>query len=203
MPCESLEPAKAALTRPPTRRSRNRALAQRLLVIHQKGVQAQLQRILLTEESGFSPLPIVVRIDAPVGHIVILWACWTHDHLPAVSAVWSEGPLPFHCQDHPIHSGNVVTVLEHLLCEVLGRMIIIWDGSPIHRSHTIRDFLTNGVSQRLHREHLLAYVPDLYPDEDDWQQLKGIERRNLCCLHLPPLRHELCHTVRRSQRNHV
>jgi hypothetical protein len=31
----------------------------------------------------------------------------------------------------------VVTFLEHLLREVPGRLVFIWDGSPIHRSHTI------------------------------------------------------------------
>jgi hypothetical protein len=36
-------------------------------------------------------------------------------------------------------SGDVVAFLQYLLREVLGRMILIWNGSPIHRSHTIEE----------------------------------------------------------------
>ena len=78
--------------------------------------------------------------------------------------------------------------MEHLLREVPGRMVIIWDGSPIHRSHTIQEFLANGASQRLHLERLPAYAPELNPDEGFWQQLKGVELRNVCCFDLRHLR---------------
>ena len=90
--------------------------------------------------------------------------------------------------------------LEHLLREVPGRMVIIWDGSPIHRSHTIKEFLANGASQRLHLERLPAYAPELNPDESIWQQLKGVELRHLCCFHLPHLRRELRDAVKRVRR---
>jgi transposase len=67
----------------------------------------------------------------------------------------------------------VVAFLEHLLREVPGQMVIIWDGSSIHRSHTSKEFLANGASPRLHLARLPAYAPELNPGEDLWQQLKG------------------------------
>jgi transposase len=166
----------------------------------QKGAAAQQQTILFIDESGFYPLPSVVRTYAPMGQTPILPEWWTRDHLSAISAISPEGKLYFHCQDHAIHSGDVVAFLEHLLREVPGRMVLIWDGSPIHRSHTIQEFLANGAVQRLHLERLPAYAPELNPDEGVWQQLKGVELRNLCCFDLPHLRRELRDAVKRVRR---
>jgi hypothetical protein len=141
----------------------------------QKGAAARHQTILFIDESGFYPLASVVRTYAPVGQTPILRERWTRDHLSATSAISPEGNLYFHCQDHAIASGDVVACLEHLLREVPGRMVLIRDGSPIHRSHTIEEFLANGAAQRLHLERLPAYAPELNPDEGVWQQLKGVE----------------------------
>lgn len=58
---------------------------------------------------------------------------------------------------------------------------MIWDGSPIHRSQTIKAFLAGGAAHRLHLERLPAYAPELNPDEGIWQYLKHVELRNLCC----------------------
>jgi transposase len=79
-------------------------------------------------------------------------------------------------------------------------MVIIWDGSPIHRSHTIKEFLANGASPRLHLERLPAYAPELNPGEGLWQQLKGVELRNVCCFNIPHLGHELCDAMKRVRR---
>lgn len=167
---------------------------------HQKRAQEQQQTIFFIDESGFYPLPSVVRTYAPVGHTPILREWWTRDHLSAISAISPEGKLYFHCQDGALDSEDVIAFLEPLLREVPGRMVVIWDGSPIHRSQTIREFLANGASHRLHLERLPAYAPELNPDESVWQQLKGVELRNLCCFHLLHLRRELRAAVQRVRR---
>jgi hypothetical protein len=110
----------------------------------------------------------------------------TRDHLSAISAISPEGKLYFHSQDCALNSADVVAFLEHLLREVPGRMVIIWDGAPIHRSQTIKEFLTNGAAHRLHLERLPAYAPELNP--------------NVCCFHLPQLRGELQDAVKRVRR---
>jgi transposase len=166
----------------------------------QKGAAAQQQTILFLDESGFYPLPSVVRTDAPMGQTPILREWWTRDHLSAISAISPEGKLYVHCQDHALDSDDVVAFLEHLRREVPGRMVLIWDGSPIHRSHTIQAFLANGAAPRLHLERLPAYAPELNPDEGVWQQLKGVELRNVCCVDLPHLHRELRDAVKRVRR---
>jgi transposase len=129
-----------------------------------------------------------------------LHECWTRDHLSAISAISPAGKLYFHCQDRALNSTDVVAFLEHLLREVPGRMVLIWDGAPIHRSHLIQEFLATGAAHRLHLERLLAYAPELNPGEGLWQQLKGVELRNMCCGNLPQLWHELRNAVRRVRR---
>jgi transposase len=142
----------------------------------------------------------VVRTYAPVGQTATLREWCTRDHLSAISALSPQGKLYFHSQDRTINSDDVVAFLEHLLREVPGRIVIIWDGAPIHRSHTIREFLTNGASQRLHLERLPAYAPELNPGEGLWQQLKGVELRHVCGVDLPHLRGALRDAVKRVRR---
>jgi transposase len=175
-------------------------VARRHLAGHQKGAQEQQQRIFFIDESGCYPLPSVVRTSAPIGQTPIVRDWWTREHLSAISAISPEGKLYFHCQDGALHSEDVIAFLEHLLREVPGRLVIIWDGSPIHRSQTVKEFLANGAAQRLHVERLPAYAPELNPDGGLWQQLTGVELRNLCCLNLPHLRRELRDAVKRVRR---
>jgi transposase len=156
--------------------------------------------MLFIDESGFYPLPRVVRTDAPVGQTPILREWWTRDHLAAISAISPEGKLYFSCQDRAMTSEDVTAFLEHLLREVPGRLVIIWDGAPMHRSRVIQEFLANGAAQRLHVARLPAYAPELNPGEGLWGHLKGVELRNVCCFTIRHLRNELLDAVKRVRR---
>jgi transposase len=135
-----------------------------------------------------------------VGQTPILREWYTRDHLSAISAISPEGKLYFHCQDQAINSDDVVAFLEHLLREVSGRLVVIWDGAPIHRRQVIREFLAHGAAPRLHLERLPTYAPALNPGEGLWHHLKGVERRNLCCFNIPHLRRELRDALKRVRR---
>ncbi len=161
---------------------------------HPKGAEAQQQTILFIDESGVYPMPSVVR---PMRHAPMLREWCTRDHLSAISAIAPEGKVYFHSQDRTFNADDVVAFLEHLLREVSGRMVIIWDGAPIHGSHTIQEFLTNGAAPRIHLEHLPADAPELSPDEGLWQQLTGAERRQVCCFTIPHLWGDLRDAVKR------
>ena len=182
------------------RRGGHCALARRHLAGLQKGVQDQGESIFFIDESGFYPVPSIARTYAPVGQTPIFWEWCTRDHLSAISAISPEGKLYFHSQDRALNSDDVVAFLAHLLREVPGQIVMIWDGAPIHRSHIIKEFLANGASQRLPLERLLAYAPELNSGEGLWQQLKGIEWRHVCGFDIPHLRHELRDAVKRVRR---
>ena len=65
--------------------------------------------------------------------------------------------------------------------QIPGKLLVIWDGSPIHRGRAVKDFLASGASPRLQLEQLPGYAPDLNPDEGVWKHLKCVELKNLCC----------------------
>jgi transposase len=66
------------------------------------------------------------------------------------------------------------------------RLLVIWDGSPIHRRAEVSEFVaeTKGV---VRAERLPSYAPDLNPVEWLWRHLKEVELRNLTCLDLDQL----------------
>jgi hypothetical protein len=142
----------------------------------------------------------VVRTYAPRGQTPILREWWTRDHLSASSAISPDGKWYVHCQEHALNSEDVVAFLAHLLREAPGRMVIIWDGAPMHRSHLMQEFLANGAAKRIHRERLPAYAPELNPGEGLWQPLTGVERRHVCGFNIPHLRGERRAAVKRVRR---
>ena len=81
--------------------------------------------------------------------------------------------------------------LKHLMRQIPGKLLVIWDGSPIHRGGAVEDFLASGAARRLQLERLPGYAPDLNPDEGIWKHLKCVELKNLCCQSLAELRFEL------------
>ena len=86
---------------------------------------------------------------------------------------------------------DVVRFLRHLLRHIRGKLLVIWDGAPIHRAEVIKDFLTQGGAVRIWLEQLPAYPPELNAEEGIWNLLKRAELRNLCCDDLAELRLEL------------
>lgn len=87
--------------------------------------------------------------------------------------------------------------MKHLLRQIAGKLLIIWDGLPAHRGQAIKDFLSAGATQRIHLEQLPGYAPDLNPIEGIWQYLKYVEMKNLCCHTLDDLRYELRKAIAR------
>jgi transposase len=146
---------------------------------------------LFVDQSGFYLLPTVVRTYAPVGQTPILHEHLSRDHLSVISAITMEGKLLMMEQERSFKSQDVVRFLRHLLGQIPGKLLVIWDGSPIHRGQAVKDFLASGASSRLKLEQLPGYAPDLNPDEGIWKHLKYVELKNVCCQSLWELKVEL------------
>ena len=140
------------------------------------------------DESGFRPLPAVVRTYAPKGETPVLREWLTRDHLSAISGMTPAGELYLLLQDHAFKGPEVVQFLQRLLEQVPGKLLIVWDGHPTHRSRVVKEFLATGAAQRLWIEPLPGYAPELNPEEGIWGYLKHVELRNLVCLSLEHLR---------------
>jgi transposase len=126
-----------------------------------------------------------------VGQTPILHEHLSREHLSVISAITLEGKLFMMEQQRSFKSQDVVRFLRHLLGQIPGKLLIIWDGSPIHSGRAVKDFLSSGASRRLKLERLPGYAPDLNPDEGVWKHLKYVELKNLCCQSLKELKVEL------------
>jgi transposase len=111
----------------------------------------------------------------------------TRDHLSAISGITLDGRLFMQVRPVSYDAAAVVGFLRDLLRKVSGKIVVIWDGSPIHRGNEIKAFLKRGAAKRLHLEQLPGYAPDLNPDEGIWNYLKLVELGNVCCANLDQL----------------
>jgi transposase len=143
------------------------------------------------DQSGFYLLPTVVRTYAPVGQTPVLHEQLTRDHLSVISAITLEGKLYMMDQERAFKRPDVVRFLRHVLRQMPGKLLVIWDGSPIHSGQAVKDFLASGAAHRLKLEQLPGYAPDLNPDEGVWKHLKYVELKNVCCQNLSELKEEL------------
>ena len=156
---------------------------------------------MLCGQSGFYLLPAVVRTYAPVGKTPVLRENLTRDHLSAMNGITLEGKLYMIEQDRAFKGEGVVRFLKHLMRQISGKLLVIWDGSPIHRGRAVKNFLASGAASRVQLEQLPGYAPDLNPDEGIWKHLKYVELKNLCCQSLAELRVELRKAKKRLRHN--
>lgn len=139
----------------------------------------------------------MVRTYAPRGRTPVIRERLTHDHLSAISAITPEGKLYLAVREHALTGVEVVRFLRHLLQHIPGKLLVVWDGSPIHRGQVVKDYLADGGGRRIYLERLPAYAPELNPDEGVWSYLKQVELRNVSCPSIPHLRTELCRAKER------
>lgn len=147
--------------------------------------------IVWVDEAGFYLLPMAVRTWAPHGQTPVLRVKLTRGHLSAISGITLDGRLFMQVRRASYDAVAVVAFLRVLLRKIRGNILLIWDGSPIHRAQEIKDFLKRGAAKRLQLEQLSGYAPDLNPDEGIWNYLKRVELGNLCCRDLDELSTQL------------
>ena len=98
-----------------------------------------------------------------------------------------------------IRAPQVVEFLEHLLRHLPGKLLVIWDGLPGHRSRLVKDFVA-AQKGRLELERLPAYAPELNPVEYLWGHLKHHELPNFCPKNLGELSIHAIRVLRRLRR---
>lgn len=160
--------------------------------------------LVFTDEAGFYLLPGVVKTYAPKAKSPVISEWQTHDHLAVMGAVTREAKLYSMVRDEPFTGLHVEGFLWHLIRHLGPRLLVIWDGSPIHRRANVKEFLASREGRGVHIEPLPPYAPDLNPVEGVWQQLKHVELRNVVCLDLDELHLELDAAIARlRQKPHL
>lgn len=137
-----------------------------------------------------------MRTYAPEGETPVLrYRYW--EHLSVISAITPDGKLYTMTRDTAFDGPAIVEFLKHLLRHLPGKLLVVWDRLPAHRSRVIKDFLRAGGAERIYLAQLPSYAPDLNPDEGVWNYLKRVELGNVCCHHLAELRDELRKAIAR------
>jgi transposase len=158
--------------------------------------------LVFEDESGFYLLPGVVRTYAPAGLTPVLREKQTRDHLSVMGGMTPEGKVYTLARQESLNGLHSIEFLVHLGHVAGGRLLVIWDGSPIHRRAEVQEFVA-GTRGGVWLEALPGYAPDLNPwDEGGWHHLKNVELRNRVCLDLEQLHEEFHLAVGRLRRKH-
>jgi transposase len=121
------------------------------------------RRVLVFEdESGFYLLPGVVRTYAPEANTPVLREKQTRDHLSVMGGMTPAGKVYTLVRQESFTGLHSVEFLQHLLRVAGARLLVIWDGSPIHRRGMVTDFVA-GTRGKVWLEALPGYAPDLNP----------------------------------------
>ena len=160
--------------------------------------------LVFTDESGFYLLPGTVRTYAPQGQAPVIKEWQTRDHLSVMGGITRDAKFYCLVRRKSLNGLHTVEFLKHLMRYLGRRLLVIWDGSPIHRRVDVSDFLASREGQGIHVERLPAYAPDLNPIEEAWQHLKHVELRNVACLDLEELHLQLHSAIARlRQKPHL
>ena len=110
----------------------------------------------------------------------------TRDHLSVMGGVTPRGKIYTLVRPTSLNGMHTIEFLLHLGRLAGDRLLVIWDGSPIHRRAEVTEFIaeTRGA---VVVDRLPSYAPDLNPVEWLWRHLKEVELRNLSCRDLEQL----------------
>ena len=89
--------------------------------------------LVFVDESGFYLLPGRVKTYAPEGHTPILHEWQTRDHLSVMGGVTPTGRIYVLVRQISLNGLHTIEFLRHLIHHIGSRLLVIWDGSPIHR----------------------------------------------------------------------
>jgi transposase len=169
---------------------------------HQKKVARRHAHLIFIDETGFLMHPLLRRTWAPVGRTPLV--CQRTRMYRKVSCIGglSISPrrrrlqwyLKFHT-DTSIRQPQVIAFLHHLLRQIRGVVVVVWDRLLAHRGGEVRRWAQR--HPRLTLEYLPPYAPELNPNEYGWGYLKNNELAN----YGPAELKELEHRVRRACRS--
>jgi transposase len=125
-----------------------------------------------------SERPTRVKTWAPKGQTPVLQYSFTWKQLSVIAGI-SFWNFYFRLHAGAIRGPQFVEFLQALARHIHGKLLIIWDGLPGHRSRVVRDYV-DALDGRIVLETLPPYAPELNPVEIIWAYLKQRELPNLC-----------------------
>jgi transposase len=159
------------------------------------------RRVLVFEdESGFYLLPGLVRTYGPEGRTPVVKETATRDHLSVMGGMTPQGKVYTLARQESLNGTHSIEFLTHLLRVAGKRLLVVWDGSPIHRRVAVKEFVA-GTRGKIWLEALPGYAPDLNPwDEGGWHHLKSVQMGNVVCRDLEEVHEQFHLAVARLRR---
>jgi len=127
-----------------------------------------------------------VRSWAPKGQTPVLQYSFNWKQLSLIAGV-SLWRLYFRFFHGTIKGPQIVEFLKALVATVRGKLLIIWDGLPAHRSRVVRDYVES-LAGHVQIERLPAYAPEINPAEYVFGYAKQRELANLCAATIEEVR---------------
>src|SRR6185437_9753222 len=98
------------------------------------------RELVFVDESGFYLLPGVVKTYAPMARTPVVDEWQTRDHLSVMGGVTPEGKVYTPVRPRSLNGLHTIASLVHLGRLAGDRLLVIWDGSPIHRRAEVSAF---------------------------------------------------------------
>jgi hypothetical protein len=127
------------------------------------------------DEAGFQLLPSVHRTWAPRGQTPVLRHRTRREKRSVISAVTLSPRrrrvgLYYQIHGKNIQQAEIVRFLHHLLRQIRGPIVLLWDNIGPHKGEPLRAVARR--HPRLHLVHFPPYAPELNPDEGVWRLSK-------------------------------
>lgn len=160
-----------------------------------KGALKRSAKLAFLDESGFSLQPSVRRTWAPQGQTPTITTHFNWKRLHVIGSLLcqadgSEASLLLHLQPKSIKEDAVLTYLEALHKQASGKIVLLWDHLPAHRSAKVAAYLS-AHQDWLRVEWFPAYAPELNPIEYVWSNAKGEPTANSSPDTLADIEHSL------------
>lgn len=129
----------------------------------------------MPDEKGFSLLSPLKRTWAPRGQTPTIRTSVQHNErlnlIGGLCVTPAAHKIKLHLCSHrkSISGDEVVEFLRHVLRQIKGPIVLVWDKHPIHRRRMVADFLA--CHPRIHVYEFPTSAPELNPTEFVWTQI--------------------------------
>ena len=106
------------------------------------------------------------------GQTPIIMTTGARFSLNMLSAVSAQGGMRFMTHKGKVNSAVFCDFLNRLMHNAKNKIFLILDGHPVHKSLKVKRFIES-TGGRLRIYYLPSYSPELNPDEQVWNNVKG------------------------------
>ena len=164
----------------------------------QAKARKEKRTLVFIDESGLSQKPSVKNTWAPEGETPVIQMNFNWKKLSVIGGITIRS-IYFQMHEESVKAPQVIDFLKHLQKHIKGKLLVVWDNLPAHRSKVVAEYLAS-TKGRVWVERLPGYAPELNPIEYLWGYAKSNELANLAPKDLRELSAEAKKALRKIRR---